>query len=705
MATDTKDPKLERINTLNKEIQSLVDHLMDLPESRLTKNSSLASSDAGLLNPKVIELIKNAALKARKNTSATRNIADIKAIVAHIHHEAELEIQKIASEKPEKKEKKEEEGSHGPVKKPNPFEVNGNYSDIKKDEKNLTTVSAAVEASTAGTSKSTSPFVVSTPSTKAINQSIPINQNIPKIPRQPNATNIFRGGNTNPVKKSSYDKPLPQGSKTSLFNAKPDISQITKAAATLAGKTDQSINQIKTVTKKPKIKIILPPSKKDAVIPGLRKYIPPPLPSEDRVVEDFDPYSIEEFDRGQPGNPYDDNVLGNPNEEPHEPYQPEYPYYSPTYTTDDEDTDDPQDGNEDGEDGNANGDNAPNNRRNRAPHRNLKRSLPRFPSNPLSGGGGASAKLAQQGLMAFFRTPVGIAVLVVLFLIFLVIFLIFFWKHEEEEVARRANENALLETITIVKEKITPATLDAKVGDIVTFTITVKDTKPAQEVIVIDHLPEGISLLDADITSDWQIRLFNPTAKTITWKASENVTAPSLNPPNFTITVKYKVTKDKTHLVTWAEVNKIESVSGISGTWVAPSNVLCNGKDAADGLSNTIRKNFGNPQCNFSKDKLFALLKQADPANADVWFNKIVPCESGYNPNAYANPNIGTPDAAGAWGLYQMGSSSPPGLPPPAEGKNGINDRGDLNWEIQTENATTYGKKIGSLGRYWSCAR
>ena len=700
MATDTKDPKIERINTLNKEIQELVDHLMDLPEARLTKNSSLTSNEAGLMNPKVIDLIKNAVLKAKRDTSTTKNIADIKAIVARIHHEAELEIRKIATEKPEKKEKKEEEGYHGPVKKPNPFEVNGNYSDIKKDEKNLTTVSAAVAASTERTSKSTSPFGVSTPSTKAINQSIPINQNIPKIPRQRTVTNIFRGGNTDPVKKSSYDKPLPQGSKSSPFNTKPDISLITKAAATPAGKTDQSINQIKPVTKKPKTKIILPPSKKDAVIPGLRKYIPPPLPLEDRVVEDFDPYSIEEFDRGQPGNPNDDNVLGNTRADFYEPGpQPEYPTSSP-YEQDDSQDDDDSDN---GEDRNRNDGRGPNSRRGRVPSRNFKSGFPKVPSNPL--GGAATKKLAERGLIFFFtKTPVGPAILggaIVLFLV--VMFLLFIFNDKEEE--KRANENAILETLTVEKVKILPPLLDAKVGDIVTFTITVKDTKPAQEVIVIDHLPDGISLLDADITSDWQVRLFNPTAKTITWKASENVTAPLLNPPNFTITIKYKVTKDKTHLVTWAEVNTIGAVGGISGTWVAPSNILCNGKDAAGALGNTIGKNFGNPQCNFSKDKLFALLKQADPANADVWFNKIVPCESGYNPNAYANPNTGTPDAAGAWGLYQMGSSSPPGLPPPAEGKNGINDRGDLNWEIQTENATTYGKKIGSLGRYWSCAR
>ncbi len=137
----------------------------------------------------------------------------------------------------------------------------------------------------------------------------------------------------------------------------------------------------------------------------------------------------------------------------------------------------------------------------------------------------------------------------------------------------------------------------------------------------------------------------------------------------------------------------------ISANYVPPSADTCGGKYK---LNSSLKMNFGDPQCNFNKDALYSQLKAEDPANADVWFNKIIKCESSYNPNAYAGNAV---DAAGAWGLYQMGSATPPGSPPPAEGKNGINDRGDVPWVIQTTNATTYGKRISSLGAYWACAR
>jgi hypothetical protein len=131
--------------------------------------------------------------------------------------------------------------------------------------------------------------------------------------------------------------------------------------------------------------------------------------------------------------------------------------------------------------------------------------------------------------------------------------------------------------------------------------------------------------------------------------------------------------------------------------YVAPSSDDCGGKFKSN---SPIGKNFGNPSCSFSKDKLMTLLKEVDSANAAKWFSKIAPCESNYNPNAY---NAGAVDAAGAWGLYQMGSAKPPGSPPPAPGKNGVNDRGDVNWELQSTNAAAYQKKAG--WGYWACAR
>ncbi len=115
-------------------------------------------------------------------------------------------------------------------------------------------------------------------------------------------------------------------------------------------------------------------------------------------------------------------------------------------------------------------------------------------------------------------------------------------------------------------------------------------------------------------------------------------------------------------------------------------------------LNNPMGKNFGDPNCNFNKDKLYSWLKTQDGANADYWFYTVIPCEApGYNPNTYYRCGaVGcTPDPAGAWGLFQMG-----------RGRNGPYDHGDVNWPAQVINATTYRRNLGWYGwTYWACAR
>lgn len=129
----------------------------------------------------------------------------------------------------------------------------------------------------------------------------------------------------------------------------------------------------------------------------------------------------------------------------------------------------------------------------------------------------------------------------------------------------------------------------------------------------------------------------------------------------------------------------------------------CQSKYASVIAKNPDKANFGDPKCNFSKDDLYKALKQQDPANADFWYFKVVPCESSYNPNEYyrctANGNNCTPDPDGAWGLFQMG-----------RGKNGNFDHGDVIWPEQISNAVNYNKtKLQperlSIGEYWACAR
>lgn len=142
-----------------------------------------------------------------------------------------------------------------------------------------------------------------------------------------------------------------------------------------------------------------------------------------------------------------------------------------------------------------------------------------------------------------------------------------------------------------------------------------------------------------------------------------------------------------------------------SNTSTSASDNNCGGKYAKVISKNRrLPKNFGDPSCDFTKDKVYALLKKLDPPNADWWFHKVIKCESGYNPNIWRDPNLRprTPDPGGAWGLYQTGSTDPAGQPPNVRAKGGVNDRGDVIWQIQTENAVKLLKQRSK--RYWACA-
>lgn len=142
------------------------------------------------------------------------------------------------------------------------------------------------------------------------------------------------------------------------------------------------------------------------------------------------------------------------------------------------------------------------------------------------------------------------------------------------------------------------------------------------------------------------------------------------------------------------------------GDTTLPNPNDCDGKYSTAQMSNPLG-NFGDPNCNFSRNDLFRLLNQLDPANASFWFFTIVPCEApGYNPLAYNAAST----AGQAFGLFQMGHDAYPqlgldmqiadiNLGPP------FYDRGDVDWRQQTSNAINYNnQRIGGSFAYWACA-
>ncbi|MBP9719577.1 MAG: hypothetical protein KBD46_03830, partial [Candidatus Levybacteria bacterium] len=209
------------------------------------------------------------------------------------------------------------------------------------------------------------------------------------------------------------------------------------------------------------------------------------------------------------------------------------------------------------------------------------------------------------------------------------------------------------------------------------YTINASYTGTA-EITLTDTFPPNTQLVNAT-------GIHTKTDTTAVWKLSENEatgTAPKvyiftfiLGPNKEDMLVKNKI---------------VANATGGTGSGIPPTADNCGGLYT---LANPLG-NFGDPTCDFKKDDLYTLLKQQDPANADKWFFKIVPCESSYNPNTWRDPNIlpQTPDPAGAWGLFQMG-----------RGRNGQYDHGDVYWKDQATSAVEWNKLIGGSFGYWAC--
>lgn len=184
-------------------------------------------------------------------------------------------------------------------------------------------------------------------------------------------------------------------------------------------------------------------------------------------------------------------------------------------------------------------------------------------------------------------------------------------------------------------------------------------------------------------------------------------TAPGGNTnPVTTITRSFTVTVKPINNViveNQAYAQELSGTGSIPGENTPANANTCNGHYTLNNPYNAdgTGANFGDPNCTLTTpqdlDKLYAMLKQLDPVYADDWFANIIPCEApGYNPNEYYRTGEAgdTPDAAGAWGLFQMG-----------RGKNGPLDHGDVAWEQQTQNAIGYNNTLLNQNfKYWACA-
>lgn len=171
------------------------------------------------------------------------------------------------------------------------------------------------------------------------------------------------------------------------------------------------------------------------------------------------------------------------------------------------------------------------------------------------------------------------------------------------------------------------------------------------------------------------------------------------------VTLTLLPTEQDTYITNQATAHVIGAQIG-SGSGGTPNDDNCGGY--YDLTRNALGQNFGDPECTMlandnptHMDNLYLLLEELDPNNALYWFTTIIPCESNFIPNAYLGPAVGgaygSPDAAGAWGMFQMG-----------RGLNGEYDHGDVVWELQVSNAINYNNMLREINlewQYWECAR
>ncbi len=141
------------------------------------------------------------------------------------------------------------------------------------------------------------------------------------------------------------------------------------------------------------------------------------------------------------------------------------------------------------------------------------------------------------------------------------------------------------------------------------------------------------------------------------------------------------------------------------GATARPSNNTCNGKYRE--IMTTLKKdfpqssatNFGDPLCTYSEAKLNRVIEQteANVANQNMW-KSIAKCETN-TPNGY-----GRNGAGGSWGKFQMRRS----FPNPFKIWTQADDRGDVTWQKQVENAVSYNNSLARDGKnfsYWGTAR
>ena len=221
--------------------------------------------------------------------------------------------------------------------------------------------------------------------------------------------------------------------------------------------------------------------------------------------------------------------------------------------------------------------------------------------------------------------------------------------------------------------------------------------KNLDDVTMIVDIPPKTEVVDE--TDGFYI--YNPSDQTVIWKLSENTTNVEKYDTRtvFLLTLMLKPLAD----ITGEVILSFEGLGEPRGGGGVALGGDCPQRPVPYTRRNAPQDNFGDPACDYSKEKLGEKLNELDRSNATFWY-LIAECESSHNPNNYflcppgetwPSPRC-TPQRTGAWGLFQMGISKPNNPPYYAGGKG--------PWADQTAGAINRNKKvIHENFDYWAC--
>lgn len=253
------------------------------------------------------------------------------------------------------------------------------------------------------------------------------------------------------------------------------------------------------------------------------------------------------------------------------------------------------------------------------------------------------------------------------------------------------------------------------------YTINVSYTEEAEDIIVTENIPQYTYYVRSEPKGKTFDASGNETSdpastKKIEWSLREiqGGTPPSLFIPQ-SITLILHSTQNNIVVNNNDYSAQVIPPSGDGGLpppddGLPPNTDDCGGYYAYWMSINPYHTNYGDPQCTMlanlnpaDKSKLYDYIKKLDRDDAYVWWDFIIPRESYFSPNAI---NLHAKDSCGAWGLFQMNKKScvPPQTDPFVETFWKYRF-GDINWEVQAENAINYGNnyRIWFESKYGTC--